>query len=117
MPLEIVDGFVGSIHVSIPWSALLKDNTQLEVKNLEVTLKPKGREDAPGTLTANISFDMTKWIIEVDVMLDSMFTSMTTSLQLAEECLNQAPTAGEKEANDATPFEGLEKFAGTIEAG
>jgi len=53
------------------------------------------------------------------VILDSMlFSSMTTSMQLAEECLRQEPTEGELKAVDtAQPFEGLELFAKTIEAG
>jgi autophagy-related protein 2 len=51
------------------------------------------------------------------VMLDSMFASMTTSMQLAQECLRQEPTEGEQVAEAAQPFEGLEVFAQTIEAG
>ena len=50
-------------------------------------------------------------------MLDSMFSSMTTSMQLAQECLKQGPTEGEQQAESAQPFEGLEMFAQTIEAG
>jgi len=53
------------------------------------------------------------------VPLDSvLFSSMTTSMQLAEECLRQEPTEGELRATDAAqPFEGLELFAQTIDAG
>ncbi len=51
------------------------------------------------------------------VMLDSMFSSMTTSLQLAQECLRQGQTDGEQQAETAQPFEGIEMFAQTIEAG
>ena len=46
-----------------------------------------------------------------------MFSSMTTSLQLAQECLKQDTTEGEQQAATAQPFEGLEMFAQTIEAG
>ena len=47
-----------------------------------------------------------------------LFSSMTTSMQLAEECLRQEPTEGELRATDAAqPFEGLELFAQTIDAG
>ncbi len=49
-------------------------------------------------------------------MLDSMFGSMTTSLQLAQECLKHN-SEGEQQADSAQPFEGLEMFAQTIEAG
>ena len=48
----------------------------------------------------------------------SSFSSMTTSMQLAEECLRQDQEAeGVQQADDAQPFEGLEMFAQTIEAG
>ena len=50
-------------------------------------------------------------------MLESMFSSMTSSLELAQECLRQDPTEGEQHAETAQPFEGLEMFAMTIEAG
>ena len=51
------------------------------------------------------------------VMLDSMFSSMTTSMQLAQECLRQDQTEGDPQVEAAQPFEGLEMFAQTIEAG
>ena len=47
-----------------------------------------------------------------------LFSSMTTSMQLAEECLRQEPTEGEQRVTDAAQqFEGVELFAKTIEAG
>ena len=46
-----------------------------------------------------------------------MFSSMTSSMQLAQECLRQEQSDTEKEAEHAQPFEGLEMFAQTIEAG
>ena len=52
------------------------------------------------------------------VMFDSMlssFSSMTTSMQLAQECLKSEDTGGRHDT--AQPFEGVEMFANTIEAG
>ena len=46
--MEIVDGFVGSIAVAIPWSALINDSTALEIHNLELTIQPKKRADSAG---------------------------------------------------------------------
>ena len=47
-------------------------------------------------------------------MLESMLSSsMTTSMQLAEECLRQ----DQGEGKDEDPFDGLEMFAKAIEAG
>ena len=42
---------------------------------------------------------------------------MTTSMQLAQQCLKQDATAGEEQAESAQMFEGLEAFAQTIESG
>ena len=51
-------------------------------------------------------------------MTDSMiWNAMTTSMQLAEECLKERPSSGEEQAEATQPFEGLESFAQTIESG
>ncbi|XP_013385934.1 autophagy-related protein 2 homolog B-like [Lingula anatina] len=96
MPFEIVDGYVGEITVSIPWKSLTSDSTCVEVDSLELTLQPKQRND--------------------EVHLDSMFMSMTSSIQLAQEMLQEGHTEGEQAAETAQPFEGLEMFAQTIES-
>ena len=44
IPVQVVEGFVGNITVSIPWSALVSDNTKMSVTNLEITVQPKNRE-------------------------------------------------------------------------
>ena len=43
--------------------------------------------------------------------------NMTTSIQLAQQCLNQGRSAGEEQAESTQMFEGLEAFAQTIESG
>lgn len=51
-------------------------------------------------------------------MTDSMvWNAMTTSMQLAQECLKEDPSTGEEQAEASPPFEGLESFAQTIESG
>ena len=42
-PLEIVEGFVQSIAVTIPWAALVTDHCTLEVTGLQITCRPKYR--------------------------------------------------------------------------
>lgn len=42
-PLEIVDGFIESISVAIPWAALVTENCTVEVTGLQVTCRPKDR--------------------------------------------------------------------------
>ncbi|KAF3693991.1 Autophagy-related protein 2 -like protein A [Channa argus] len=92
-PLEIVDGFVSSIGVTIPWQALLTDHCTLEVSGLQITCRPKYR-------TSGV-WDSQGWS-----------SSMTSSMQLAQECLKDPPEASEE---PPAPLEGLEMFAQTIE--
>ncbi|KAG7276950.1 LOW QUALITY PROTEIN: hypothetical protein CRUP_010270 [Coryphaenoides rupestris] len=69
-PLEIVDGFVSSIAVTIPWQALVTDHCTLEVTGLQITCRPKYRTSA--------SWDSQGWS-----------SSMTSSMQLAQEFLRR----------------------------
>ncbi|XP_045166071.2 autophagy-related protein 2 homolog A-like [Mercenaria mercenaria] len=98
VPVELVDGFVEAISVSIPWSALIQDSTTLEVTGLELTLQPKSRDD----------HEMTGF----DEMFSSMQTSMTTSLQLAKDCLESETESQQK----TEPIEGVQKFALMIDS-
>ncbi|XP_032089810.1 autophagy-related protein 2 homolog A isoform X2 [Thamnophis elegans] len=93
-PLEILDGFIDSIAVTIPWSALVTENCTVEVSGLQVTCRPKYRQGHAGS-------DSQSWA-----------SCMTTSMQLAQECLKEQT----EEPSDASqPLEGLEMFAQTIE--
>ncbi|KAJ0049937.1 hypothetical protein NL108_005250 [Boleophthalmus pectinirostris] len=92
-PLEIVDGFVSSITVTIPWQALLTDHCTLEVSGLQITCRPKYRTSG--------GWDSQVWS-----------SSMTSSMQLAQECLKDPPETSE---DPPAPLEGLEMFAQTIE--
>ncbi|XP_034036800.1 autophagy-related protein 2 homolog A isoform X2 [Thalassophryne amazonica] len=92
-PLEIVDGFVSSITVTIPWQALLTDHCTLQVSGLQITCRPKYRTSG--------TWDSQAWS-----------SSMTSSMQLAQECLKDPPEASEE---PPAPLEGLEMFAQTIE--
>ncbi|KAF3701263.1 Autophagy-related protein 2 -like protein B [Channa argus] len=93
-PFEVVTGFIQTISLTVPWAALLQENCALEVKGLEIVLRPRPRV-ASG----------------IEPMCWSSF--MTSSMQLAKECLSQKLTDDMGETFQ--PFEGLEKFAETIE--
>ncbi|XP_077315666.1 autophagy-related protein 2 homolog A [Lithobates pipiens] len=93
-PLEIIDGFIGSISVTIPWSALVTENCTLEVSKLQVTCRPKYRAASGGAESHSWS------------------SCMTTSMQLAQECLKEQ---AEEPSEPPQPIEGLEMFAQTIE--
>ncbi|KAM6161060.1 autophagy-related protein 2 homolog A isoform 2-T2 [Erethizon dorsatum] len=93
-PLELVDGFVGSIEVAVPWAALLTEHCTVHVSGLQLTLQPR---QGPGPGAA----DSQTWA-----------SCMTTSLQLAQECLRD----GLPEPSEPPQLlEGLEMFAQTIE--
>ncbi|KAF6102204.1 autophagy related 2A [Phyllostomus discolor] len=93
-PLELVEGFVGSIEVAVPWAALLTDHCTVRVSGLQLTLQPR-QSTGPGPA------DSQSWA-----------SCMTTSLQLAQECLRDGlPEPSEP----PQPLEGLEMFAQTIE--
>ncbi|KAM4664267.1 autophagy-related protein 2 homolog B isoform 2-T2 [Discoglossus pictus] len=91
-PLEVTEGFIQAISLYVPWGALLQESCALEVKGLEMVLRPRPRLKSGS-----------------EPMYWSSF--MTSSMQLAKECLSQ-PT---DEQETSQPFEGLEKFAETIE--
>uniref|UniRef100_A0A8C1SXR6 Autophagy related 2A n=1 Tax=Cyprinus carpio TaxID=7962 RepID=A0A8C1SXR6_CYPCA len=94
-PLEIVEGFVNSITVTIPWAALVTEHCTLEITGLQITCRPKYR--------TNGNWDSQGWS-----------SCMTSSMQLAQECLKDPPEASEE---PPAPLEGLEMFAQTIETG
>lgn len=94
-PMEFVDGYIEQMSISVPWSALLKDSSNIEVRGLNITIQPKQRSE------------------NATSMFESMWSSMTSSMQLAQECLKQElPNA----ADNAQPLEGIERFAQTIDS-
>ncbi|XP_006879228.1 PREDICTED: autophagy-related protein 2 homolog B [Elephantulus edwardii] len=94
VPLEVTEGFIQTISLSVPWGSLLQDNCALEVKGLEMVFRPRPRL-ATGS----------------EPMCWSSF--MTSSMQLAKECLGQR--LSDEQGEGGQPFEGLEKFAETID--
>lgn len=92
-PLEIVDGYMKEITVTIPWSTLLKDDSIVEVNGLLLAVQPKVRTEP------------------VSSMLESMWSSMSSSMQLAEECLRE-----EDGPQESHPVEGIEMFAHAIDS-
>ncbi|XP_064073916.1 autophagy-related protein 2 homolog A [Vanessa tameamea] len=92
-PIEIVDGHMKEITVTVPWSTILKDDSIVEINGLSLTVQPKVRAEP------------------VSSMLESMWSSMSSSMQLAAECLQE--DAGPQESN---PVEGIEMFAHAIDS-
>lgn len=53
MPLEIVDGFINQISVSVPWTNLIQSSTEMEIQGLEITVQPKQRMENGGQNSQN----------------------------------------------------------------
>lgn len=118
-----------SIKVTIPWAALVTDHCTLEVTGLQITCRPKDRTSKlmtlsqPGWLVL-VMFSPIMWdcvkhmtsLVYTGGTWDSQGWSscMTSSMQLAQECLKDPPEASEE---PPAPLEGLEMFAQTIETG
>ena len=47
--VEMIDGFIGSISVSVPWTALLSESCCMDIQGLEVTIAPRQRVDTGWT--------------------------------------------------------------------
>jgi autophagy-related protein 2 len=45
VPLEILDGFIHTIAVSVPWSSLMQENCEVEVQGLEIVVAIKKNVD------------------------------------------------------------------------
>ncbi|XP_022329168.2 autophagy-related protein 2 homolog B-like [Crassostrea virginica] len=99
IPLEIIDGFINQISVSVPWTNLIQSSTEMEIQGLEITVQPRQRSQNVGGL---------------ETMFNSM-CSMTSSLQIAEDCL-KSTSDGDQAQDMGTPFEGVQKFAQTIDS-
>nr|CAI5847822.1 unnamed protein product [Callosobruchus analis] len=94
-PMEFVDGFIEKLYLSVPWTSILKDPSYVEVRGLKLTLQPKQRHECATS------------------MFESMWNSMTSSMQLAEEYAKQEAANA---TNSSQPYEGIELFAQTIES-
>lgn len=42
-PFEVIAGFIQTISLTVPWAALVQENCALEVKGLEMVLRPRPR--------------------------------------------------------------------------
>lgn len=56
------------------------------------------------------------FLLQLDTtMLESMWDSMSSSMQLAQECLERNEEEDASDLNDPSNMDGLEKFAQTID--
>lgn len=95
---EVISGHIGCLTAMVPWNALMTNDSSLNISDLTITVRPVTRCQNGTT------------------MLESMWSSVSSSMQMAEECM--------KQIDDDIPFLnhsntliGLEKFAETIDNG
>uniref|UniRef100_A0A1A9W3L6 Autophagy-related protein 2 n=1 Tax=Glossina brevipalpis TaxID=37001 RepID=A0A1A9W3L6_9MUSC len=94
-PFEFTSGYIGRLTVSVPWNTLMTSDSSIEADNVTLCFRPVKR-----------THDGTS-------MLESMWSSVSSSLQLAEECMRQ--NEDEFDCSIPNSIIGLEKFAETID--
>ncbi|CAG7725322.1 unnamed protein product, partial [Allacma fusca] len=98
IPVEFLEVRLGTVSVQVPWKNIMQESCQIEVSNLFIAIQPKQRVDNGNS------------------MLNSMFTSMASSMQLAEEFFKTVETEEETSYQGNQSMSGLEAVAKTIEA-
>ncbi|XP_058813814.1 autophagy-related protein 2 homolog B [Topomyia yanbarensis] len=96
--VEVIGGHIGAVTVNIPYDAPLAKDSSIEVTNLSITLRPKAR------------------VTDGTSMFESMWSSMSSSMQLAQECLEREGVCFETpSAAPVNTIEAYEKFAQIID--
>ena len=116
IPFEIINGSVGSIFVNIPWKDLINENCKLEVKNINITLRPLNEDFLQSDCNSPSASDM----------FSSVFlNSMHTSRQIAENCLRDECSINENDQKSkidldenfsTTNLTGLDALTRTIDS-
>lgn len=97
--IEVISGHIGSITVSVPWNSLLKKDSFVEVHDLSFTMRPLPCDNEDGAS-----------------MIESMWSSRSSTMQMAQECLSADDIAAAQQAELAsTAMDGLERFAQIID--
>lgn len=52
-PFEVIAGFIQTITLTVPWAALVQENCALEVRGLEMVLRPRPRAGEICSFTKN----------------------------------------------------------------
>ncbi|CAK9301864.1 unnamed protein product [Gordionus sp. m RMFG-2023] len=94
IPFVLIDGYIKSINFAIPWSTIIYEPSEIEIKDFDIFIKPKFLNR--GLL--NISNSLT----------------MSDSLRLVQEYLES--DINSSELLHQSNFEGLELFAKTLES-
>ncbi|CAD7003844.1 unnamed protein product [Ceratitis capitata] len=90
--VDVISGKFGTLTVSVPWNALMSNSSCIEIEDAIISVRPVQRQN------------------NVASMLESMWSSASNSMKLAEECMKQSDENEEFEI-DSKSIAGLEKFA------
>lgn len=44
-PIEFVDGYIEKIHISLPWTSVFSESSQVEICGMKLTVQPKQRKE------------------------------------------------------------------------
>lgn len=97
-PFEFSSAHIGELIVTVPWNALLTNDSSIEIVQITLRVRPVHRA----------FYGLS--------MLESMWSSASSSLQLAQECMKQADEVDVGD-NFAGNFICLDKFTETIDNG
>merc|ERR1719175_332858 len=103
--MELMDGYIGQLSVSVPWSNLLNDNCQFIIDGLTITIQVKKRAN-PAQISASIFHSMCE-----------SFSSFT----LADECMKAedvtaSPGKSRSRNNEEDVVAGVELLAQAIDS-
>lgn len=102
--IAVTGGRIDTIKVNVPWNSLMNKDSFVEVDGLFVSMRPLARD------TGDDDDD------DCASMIESMWSSVCSSMQLAQDCMERediGPTQVEPAAN---AMEGLERFAQIIDS-
>ena len=91
-----MEGHLGSVTVNVPWTKLMTEDGYVEITHLYLAVKPRPLKATDGKS-----------------VLECMFSSMSSSMQLAQDCMEREHLT--QASVQAAAMEGLGQFAMTID--
>ncbi|GMT35409.1 hypothetical protein PFISCL1PPCAC_26706 [Pristionchus fissidentatus] len=101
LPLRLVDGFIGSIRIRVPWSSLMADASEVELSDVQLTFR------------AMESFKLDDKDI-VSSMLGSVVESLVSSIDLAQSFCKEEKDEGQLSENDEESVHALSKVVDAV---
>ncbi|GMR62154.1 hypothetical protein PMAYCL1PPCAC_32349 [Pristionchus mayeri] len=101
LPLRLVDGFIGSIRIKVPWASLMADASEVDLSDVQLTFR--GME----------SFKLDDKDL-VSSMLGSVVESLVSSIDLAQSFCKEEKDEGQWDGNDEDSVHALSKVVDAV---